>query len=444
MKITKLLSNINNLLPQMQDLNLVQEHDQWEYQKRKTSMVICLIGGLISSIILLTRLMFEGFVTSTLYWVMAITFVAMCGPIAIKFLGKRYSWYLYLLKTLVVILIVIRAIDSGGTQSGTVMWFFMTPILAGFAMGRIGAVFASVLSVIGIWLVYLLPLYKIVNIGYYSHPMINAVSLIIAIIGIGFVCFYYAKTKEKNLELIHQFEKQFHSAEKFAGIGRMSAGIAYQVNNPLAIISLKMSWFSGKLERWGLHENEKIEFMNPVNHCLASVEKISDIIRTLKDFTSDHKLNPEMLPVKVVLENVRYFFSSRLIDTKVKLNIHCDDDMVMVNKMVADRVFSNLMANSLDAISEWNERWIAITVHPVQAESSELVIDFMDSGNGISAEVAQRMFDPFYTTKTIEKGTGLGLGICRSFLNELGGEITYISESSHTHFQIIFPIDKKI
>ena len=99
----------------------------------------------------------------------------------------------------------------------------------------------------------------------------------------------------------------------------------------------------------------------------------------------------------------------------------------------------NLVTNAIDAIEELDERWIKIN-HIIDAENNKIIFTVTDSGDGIPKEVQQKLFQPFFTTKDVGKGTGLGMAISKGIMDSHNGEFYINNHSDNTEFVLKLPI----
>ncbi|MCP3889251.1 MAG: GHKL domain-containing protein, partial [Desulfobulbaceae bacterium] len=120
----------------------------------------------------------------------------------------------------------------------------------------------------------------------------------------------------------------------------------------------------------------------------------------------------------------------------ISVEIKYQNPNLEINRLVFERVIKNLLRNSIDAISHQDIKWIQIDSSIM---GDKVSISVTDSGTGIDKEVADRIFEPFYTTKDIGAGTGLGLGLCKTLLNQIGGDVHLNEEAANTAFIIKTP-----
>ncbi len=217
---------------------------------------------------------------------------------------------------------------------------------------------------------------------------------------------------------------------KLASLGEMSARIAHEINNPLAIISGSvglLSKFADNPEKF----SAKIESIQ--NSCI----RISKIVQGLKKFSRSG--DQVTLGSHSLCETVKEAIA--LTESKAKrynttVAYECKSDApILCNEIEIEQVIVNLINNGIDAVERLQEKWVKITVFE---EDSSVVLRVVDSGLGIPAEIRDRIFDPFFTTKPVGNGTGLGLSITKGILDEHGASISIVPDSPNTCFEIRF------
>lgn len=248
------------------------------------------------------------------------------------------------------------------------------------------------------------------------------------------MCFDITESEERKKILEEQSMKMIQSS-KMATVGEMAAGIAHEVNNPLAIIQgslslLKMQKEMGQLNLEQLDKSFlKIEQM---------VVRISKIIKGLKAFSRDGEEDPfERTSFKLILDDTLSLCQSRLKKHQVDLVVEDFNDFHFDCRSVQiSQVILNLIHNGSDAIEHLKEKWVRIGLHRGE-EFFEVIVT--DSGPGIPPEIAQKILQPFFTTKEVGKGTGLGLSISLGIARAHGGELSYNSSSPNTQFVLRLP-----
>jgi two-component system, NtrC family, sensor kinase len=234
-----------------------------------------------------------------------------------------------------------------------------------------------------------------------------------------------------NMQLMH--------TGKLASVGQLAAGVAHEINNPLAVIQSEIDLMREK--RVALLGDES-SIDRSFSKIEAQVERCGKITTKLLHFARDVK--PDGRPVDLN-ENIREIvglFEKWVAAAGIELKLDLEDDTPKIrgDSQEVGQVFVNLLGNAIDALKGKENGSIHIQ-SKVTADKKTVSVFVSDSGCGIPPENIKFIFDPFFTTKAVGKGTGLGLSITYSIMKNLGGEITVKSElEKGTEFSLFFPV----
>jgi Na+/proline symporter/signal transduction histidine kinase len=243
------------------------------------------------------------------------------------------------------------------------------------------------------------------------------------------------RVRTEELEKSHQ---KLIQSEKMASLGEMAGGIAHEVNTPLATISLCV----GAIERRLTDKNETLpEVQKSLSTIKRTIERIAIIIRGLRTFSraDDSAGMPfEKVRTAALLEETIALCMDKVRLNDVSLTITGPAEVeIQCRPVHLSQVIINLVGNSMDAISTLGEKWIKIDYSQVGAN---LILTVTDSGSGIPQDIADKMMQPFFTTKEVGKGTGLGLSVSSGIIRAHGGRFFIDHSCPNTKFVIELPI----
>lgn len=214
-------------------------------------------------------------------------------------------------------------------------------------------------------------------------------------------------------------------------IAKMTEGLCHEINNPLATISLSHSAIRRAVE--GNHSVS--ELISKSENAVSKIEMLINKLRKISFPAEDMVMRH--IPLKEIIEELKIIFSEEILRYNIKFSYHSHgDDIIYCDSLKLIQVFLALMENSIDEIKKQDNRWIRID-HELSNKKS--IIKFSDSGPGVKDEINQRVFLPFFTTKTAEMKKGLGLSVAQRIVEHQGGELRLASDSKMTTFEIILP-----
>jgi two-component system sporulation sensor kinase A len=237
------------------------------------------------------------------------------------------------------------------------------------------------------------------------------------------------KQAEEKLKI---YQKQLLHAEKLSSMGKLSASIAHEINNPLFGIR-------NVLERTKMCLPMKDEDERFIEMAISETDRIAKLIRRLNDFFSPTRENKEPVQINRVLEEIVLLAQKELADRNIRLKTHYSDVLPEVSAFPDQikQVALNLFQNAMDAIPESGGE-ISLSTHH---QDSHLYFTVKDNGIGMTEEIQKDIFEPFFTTKSKTEGTGLGLWVTHSIVQSHGGVIEVSSQCGKgTSFTVSLPM----
>jgi len=281
-------------------------------------------------------------------------------------------------------------------------------------------------------------------------PLLQA-RFLAALIGLGGVVLIiigtYVTTRAMMKELQRMDRKQAASDEmaiqssKMAALGKMAAGIAHEINNPLAVIGEKAGWMKDLLAMEDVAKSEHFqELLDAVHKIEFHVVRAKTVTHRLLGFARRMEPVEERVNINEILDESIDFLENdaRYRNIDIQTNYAPDLPLTTTDQAQLQQVFLNIITNAIDAIDKDGE--IVINTRSIK-QNNRISIEISDTGPGIPKEALPKIFDPFFTTKEVGKGTGLGLSIAYSIIEKLGGRIMVASEEViGTTFTIYLPV----
>lgn len=231
-----------------------------------------------------------------------------------------------------------------------------------------------------------------------------------------------------------KFEQQLRRSEKLSALGQLVAGVAHELNNPLAVIM-------GYAQILTSQEQPIGRVRGDLQKILHESERAAKIVKNLLTFARPR--DPQLTPVDLnsLVTTVAENHEAEMEGAAVVFHLSLQPDLprTMADPHQIEQVLTNLMTNAVHALSEHNGRRLLEVRTERQGANVRIIV--ADTGPGIPGDVVPKIFDPFFTTKGPGKGTGLGLSICHSIIEEHHGRIVVESETDKgTRFSIDLPI----
>ena len=245
---------------------------------------------------------------------------------------------------------------------------------------------------------------------------------------------------EKTDKEKQRLNEQMFQTGKLASIGELAAGIAHEINNPVAIMVEEAGWIDDLLEEEEFHEGKNLsEFKRALKQIRTQGMRCKEITHKLLSFARKTDSKIQEVQPKELIQDMISFLEKRAKYSSVAINTDIQEDLppIKVSPTELQQVLLNLMNNALDAM-EKSGGTLSVSA---RREDDNFVIEVSDTGPGIPEDALSQIFDPFFTTKPGGKGTGLGLSICYGIIKKMGGEITVESAVNEgTTFFISLPV----
>lgn len=246
--------------------------------------------------------------------------------------------------------------------------------------------------------------------------------------------------KELAVRKEEMMSQQVIETGKLASVGELAAGIAHEINNPVAIMIEEAGWIEDLLEEEDLtgSENEK-ELYRALAQIRTQGRRCKEITHKLLSFARKTDTRIVEISITDLLKEIAYLSSQRAKYSNVEIRTRFEENLPLIpaSETEMQQVFLNLVNNALDAM----EKTGGIITLGAKRTGNDIIVTVSDNGPGIADANLARVFDPFYTTKPVGKGTGLGLSICYGIIKKIGGDINVRSTKGEgAAFELRFPV----
>jgi signal transduction histidine kinase len=237
-----------------------------------------------------------------------------------------------------------------------------------------------------------------------------------------------------DIEQLRQLNEQLTRTEKLAAMGTLAAGVAHEVNNPLAAISSLIQMMQAR-KNLDAETGEKLKLIS------AQISRITQVTKDMMDFARVRPAAKTSIDINQTIETTLRLasFDKSFQNLRLKKTLATNLPEISADNDQLQQVFLNLFLNARDAMPGGGELLIKTS-----NSNNEIKIEIADSGSGIAPKNLKQIFDPFFTTKQTGKGTGLGLAVCYGIVTAHGGKIEVSSnDKSGTTFFVVLPVNGK-
>jgi PAS domain S-box-containing protein len=245
-------------------------------------------------------------------------------------------------------------------------------------------------------------------------------------------------TEQKNAEA------QLMASDRMASVGCLAAGVAHEINNPLASVVANIELALQQLKLLGRSNPAAREIEEELRDARGAAERMRLIVRDLKIFSRAEEDKCEPLDLEKVIESTLRMACNEIRHRARLVKEYGGVPLVHANESRLGQVFLNLLVNAAQAIPEGKAQDNTIRISTSLESDGRVLVRVSDTGPGIPADVGKRLFTPFFTTKPVGAGTGLGLSICQRIVTSLGGEISFVTEvGKGTEFRVALPVAER-
>jgi nitrogen fixation/metabolism regulation signal transduction histidine kinase len=241
----------------------------------------------------------------------------------------------------------------------------------------------------------------------------------------------------RDLREVISLRSRLIMSGRLAAVGELAAGIAHEINNPIAFVQSNLNQLTSHWEiaEKGMEADVSQEGRELLDECQEGVARVAAIVKNVRGFASGSQGEPETVDLNDLLKNTLRIAEPQL---RYRANVECrfgEIPLILSRSQELKQVFLNLLLNASHAIADGGSIRIA-----TELVDPNVVVSIEDDGCGMSPQVLERIFDPFFSTKKVGEGTGLGLSLSYQMMKNLRGDIRVASEPDRgTCFWVSLP-----
>ncbi len=298
----------------------------------------------------------------------------------------------------------------------------------------------------GDWLLVYQQNHRDAYMDFYRAIVVAVMIMLFGAFGIVFAALFLSTRMVRRISMADQekemMDKQIIETGKLASVGKLAAGIAHEINNPVAIMVEEAGWINDLL---GEEEFSKSENLNEFERALKQIktqgQRCKEITHKLLSFARKTDSRIQETQINDLINELVALSEQRAKYSKIAIHTDFQKDLpaTYLAQSEVQQVLLNLINNAIDAMENRGGK-LTISTH-FEFEKDAIVVEVSDNGPGIPEANLSRIFEPFFTTKPMGKGTGLGLSICYGIIQKMGGQIEVESAmDSGTTFHIRLPV----
>jgi len=298
----------------------------------------------------------------------------------------------------------------------------------------------------GDWLLVYQQNHRDAYIDLYRTIVVAIMIMVFGTLGIVFAALFLSRRMVDRIAMAdhdkEMMDKQIIETGKLASIGELAAGIAHEINNPVAIMVEEAGWIKDLLEEEEFHKSENLdEYERALNQIKTQGQRCKEITHKLLSFARKTDARIQETHINELIRELVSLSEQRAKYSKITIHKNLENNIPVTYLAPSEmqQVLLNLINNAIDAMGSRGGE-LTISTH-FEPQERFIVIEISDNGLGIPEANLTRIFEPFFTTKPVGKGTGLGLSICYGIIQRMGGQIDVESViDSGTTFRIRLPV----
>ena len=241
---------------------------------------------------------------------------------------------------------------------------------------------------------------------------------------------------EQRTQALRDAQAVLVQQSKAAALGQMAATVVHELSQPLSAMNSSITAAQLKVKK-----DDITGAVSSISRLVPLSDKMNNVIKLLKYFSYEDEETAQLHNLAVLINQSINLYQDKLKEREIEINLENlrSSILVKINPLKLDLVLTNIIQNAIDAMENCEQPFISVALTSLDDKA---LITIEDKGDGINSRVMGQLFDPYFTTKEIGKGLGLGLSICHEIIQEYGGSIVAENLSQGARFTITLPLGK--
>lgn len=356
---------------------------------------------------------------------------------------KRHTLYANYVIVLFCICVSFIALYTGGVHSNAIWWLGTIPLLASFLLNAFfGIVWFALIIALFLTAVFLqqqglVPANVLIEANVTDRIIISFTlnSTLIFVL-----CVLTELIRDKAFMEKEELSSKTFQLNQLASLGKLASGVAHEINNPLTVIRGAQLRMARLLEK---HESEDkaamVDYMDKIQKNVSRIQQVTGLMRTISSNSAKREISS--INLQDLLNEVIQMFSEEIEESHIEFVTTLPREAIHFEGIYTElfQAFFNIIENAVFELHESSQRNKQIKIRMDRLDRS-VIISIQDNGRGIPSLVRDHIFDPFYTTKKLGSGRGLGLSFSYNVFTSNGGTIELAEAEKGSHFKITLPV----
>lgn len=385
---------------------------------------------------------FYQYETLPLSWYLVFAYCTL--NLFLPWITRRFDhhWHFGLLSLSVgTVLLFLRILDTGGLSGVTISWVTLPPIVFALILGTKAMVFSVIMC--SVYILFLVTFAeKLDLVRSLDHSLEkNSIIILLLVFLHGILTRIFVRQKRKTADELAKTLSSLKQTRKLASLGTMASGIAHQINNPLMILLSQTEIIRREIELLELQDERRELIQRCSKRLDQHILKIQSVVNALLVIGKSHpKETFRFIALSPIISEAIEYVHQRFPSRKTVFKLPPDDLIVHGQNVLLVQLLLNLLTNAHEAVENDAQGWVRLDYSIFE---DKIQIRVSNSGLKIDPKIRDGLFSPFFTTKPLSRGNGLGLVLSRTIAEIHDGHLDYNDEEKFTTFELTLPLEEK-